>query len=171
MNPLAWLIGLILPACGFPRREGLPTPPPMDLAHIVRPASPNTALAAPEGFDPPPDIVTPPYPISRRPPVRAGPGRRRRPAAHLPGRALPRPASGALRGPQRGVQFPRPDHGAGYANGPGGSDPDRLFPQRLRPIRPRREPQARRHLACRATNKNSPIQREIIRSCVVSAPF
>lgn len=35
----------------------------MDPAQIVRPASPNTALAAPERFDPPPDIVTPPYPI------------------------------------------------------------------------------------------------------------
>ena len=63
MNPLAWLIGLILPACGFPAAEGLPTPPPMDTAQIVRPASPNTALAAPEGFNPPPDIVTPAYPV------------------------------------------------------------------------------------------------------------
>jgi uncharacterized protein (DUF1499 family) len=63
MNPIAWLIGLVLPACGFPAAEGLPTPPRMDVAHIVRPATPNTALAAPEGFDPPPDIVTPPYPV------------------------------------------------------------------------------------------------------------
>jgi uncharacterized protein (DUF1499 family) len=39
----------------------------MDTAHIVRPASPNTALAAPEGFDPKPDITTPPY---RAPPDR-----------------------------------------------------------------------------------------------------
>jgi hypothetical protein len=63
MNPLAWLIGLLLPACGFPAAEGLPTPPLMDIAHIVRPASPNTALAAPDGFTPPPDIVTPHYRI------------------------------------------------------------------------------------------------------------
>jgi uncharacterized protein (DUF1499 family) len=61
MSPLAWLLGLALPACGFPGAEGLPTPPLMDTAHIVRPPSPNTALAAPAGFDPPPDIVTPRY--------------------------------------------------------------------------------------------------------------
>jgi uncharacterized protein (DUF1499 family) len=61
MNPLAWLIGLVLPACGFPAAEGLPTPPLMDVAHIVRPASPNTALAAPEGFTPAVDILTPHY--------------------------------------------------------------------------------------------------------------
>lgn len=64
MNPIAWLIGLMLPACGFPAAEGLPTPPPMDVAQIVRPASPNTALAAPKGFSPPPDIVTPSYPVA-----------------------------------------------------------------------------------------------------------
>jgi uncharacterized protein (DUF1499 family) len=50
MNPLAWLIGLVLPACGFPAAEGLPTPPPADVTHLVRPATPNTALAAPKGF-------------------------------------------------------------------------------------------------------------------------
>ncbi|MDR3533751.1 MAG: DUF1499 domain-containing protein [Rhodopila sp.] len=59
MSPLAWLIGLALPACGFPAAQGLPTPPLMDVAHIVRPASPNTALAAPAGFSPAPDIVIP----------------------------------------------------------------------------------------------------------------
>jgi uncharacterized protein (DUF1499 family) len=63
MNPMAWLIGLILPACGFPAAEGLPTPRPMETTQIVRPTSPNTALAAPEGFNPPPDIVTPSYPL------------------------------------------------------------------------------------------------------------
>lgn len=63
MNPLAWLIGLVLPACGFPAAEGLPTPLPMDVTHIVRPASPNTALAAPDGFSPPADIVTPRYKV------------------------------------------------------------------------------------------------------------
>lgn len=63
MNPLAWLIGLVLPACGFPAAEGLPAPPVMDVAQIVRPSSPNTALAAPSGFSPAPDIVTPPYKV------------------------------------------------------------------------------------------------------------
>jgi uncharacterized protein (DUF1499 family) len=61
MNPLAWLISLVLPACGFPSAEGLPVPSPLDVAHLVRPSSPNTALAAPEGFVPPPDIVTAHY--------------------------------------------------------------------------------------------------------------
>jgi uncharacterized protein (DUF1499 family) len=61
MNPLAWLIGLVLPVCGFPAAEGLPMPPVMDVAHLVRPSTPNTALAAPQGFNQPPDIVTPPY--------------------------------------------------------------------------------------------------------------
>jgi uncharacterized protein (DUF1499 family) len=63
MNPLAWMLGLLLPACGAPGAHGLPVPPLMDTAHIVRPASPNTALAAPAGFAPPPDIVTPVFPI------------------------------------------------------------------------------------------------------------
>jgi uncharacterized protein (DUF1499 family) len=63
MNPLAWLLGLLLPACGATGAHGLPMPRPMDVTHIVRPASPNTALAAPSGFIPPPDIVTPVYPV------------------------------------------------------------------------------------------------------------
>ena len=63
MNPLAWLLGLVLPACGAAGAHGLPVPPPMDVTHIVRPASPNTALAAPNGFSPPPDIATPVYPV------------------------------------------------------------------------------------------------------------
>jgi uncharacterized protein (DUF1499 family) len=61
MSPLAWLLGLALPACGYPAAEGLPTPPLLDIAHIVRPATPNTMLAAPQGSNPPPDIVTPRY--------------------------------------------------------------------------------------------------------------
>lgn len=61
MNPIAWLIGLVLPACGFAGADGLPTPQPMDIAHLARPSSPNTALAAPAGFSPLPDIVTPAY--------------------------------------------------------------------------------------------------------------
>jgi uncharacterized protein (DUF1499 family) len=64
MSPLTWLLGLVLPACGFPAAEGLPTPLPMDIAHIVRPSSPNTALAASEGFVPSPDVVTPRYGVA-----------------------------------------------------------------------------------------------------------
>jgi uncharacterized protein (DUF1499 family) len=66
MTPLAWLVGLFLPACAAVGARGLPTPPPMDTAHISRPASPNTALAAPAGFQPPPDIVTPDYAVSAK---------------------------------------------------------------------------------------------------------
>ena len=62
MTPLAWLLGLLLPACGAVGAHGLPVPPPMDVADISRPASPNTALAAPAGFHLAPDIVTPEYP-------------------------------------------------------------------------------------------------------------
>lgn len=64
MTPLAWLAGLFLPACAAVGAGGLPVPPPMDMAHISRPASPNTALGAPAGFQPAPDIVTPVYPAS-----------------------------------------------------------------------------------------------------------
>jgi len=63
MNPLAWLIGLVFPACGFPPADGLPTPRSMDVAHIVRPSSPNIAVAAPDGFAPSPDPAGPTPPI------------------------------------------------------------------------------------------------------------
>ena len=33
------------------------------MTHIERPASPNTALAAPAGTDPAPDIVTPVFAV------------------------------------------------------------------------------------------------------------
>lgn len=61
MNLLGWLVGLALPACGFSGALGLPTPAVMDTAAIVRPPTPNTALAAPADFRPAPDIVTPSY--------------------------------------------------------------------------------------------------------------
>jgi uncharacterized protein (DUF1499 family) len=61
MTPLAWLIGFMLPACAASGAQGLPQPQPIDMQRIERPASPNTALAAPAGFAPPPDVVTPTY--------------------------------------------------------------------------------------------------------------
>ena len=64
MNPLAWLIGLALPACGFAAADGLPKPPLMDTTAIVRPSSPNTVLAAPVGVIPAPDVVTETYQIA-----------------------------------------------------------------------------------------------------------
>ncbi len=61
MNPLAWFVGLLLPACALAGAAGVPVPSGMDFAHIERPATPNTALAAPAGFQPAPDIVTQRY--------------------------------------------------------------------------------------------------------------
>jgi uncharacterized protein (DUF1499 family) len=61
MTPLAWLIGFVLPACAASGTHGLPQPQPIDMQRIERPGSPNTALAAPAGFAPPPDVVTPTY--------------------------------------------------------------------------------------------------------------
>jgi len=63
MSPLGWILGLILPACAVAGANGLPVPPLLDVAHIERPVSPNSALAAPAGWAPKPDIVTPVYPV------------------------------------------------------------------------------------------------------------
>jgi hypothetical protein len=63
MTPFAWLIGLILPACGAPAAQGLPTPALLDFGHLQRPASPNSAFAAPAGTAPTPDILTPAFAI------------------------------------------------------------------------------------------------------------
>ena len=56
MTALAWLLGLILPACGADGAAGLPTPVPMDITRIERPATPNTFLAGPADMKP--DLVT-----------------------------------------------------------------------------------------------------------------
>ncbi len=63
MTPLAWLLGLFLPACAASGAAGLPTPAPMDMKHLARPASPNSALAGPAGSQPAPDLVTPRFPL------------------------------------------------------------------------------------------------------------
>lgn len=55
-------LALLLPGCGD-GVAGIPVPGPMDMARIVRPSSPNTALAAPDGFRPTPDLVTPVYAV------------------------------------------------------------------------------------------------------------
>jgi len=57
-------MGLLLTGCSGHGAAGLPVPPPMDFAHLVRPSTPNTALAAPAGFSPTPDIVTRRYDVS-----------------------------------------------------------------------------------------------------------
>jgi hypothetical protein len=58
LTALAWLLGLILPACGAEGAAGLPVPPPMDMTRIERPATPNTFLAGPAEMRPKPDAVT-----------------------------------------------------------------------------------------------------------------
>ncbi len=63
MTLLGWLLGLVLPACAAMGASGLPVPPLMDATHIERPATPNTALAAPADFSPRPDIATAVYPV------------------------------------------------------------------------------------------------------------
>lgn len=60
MTSLAWLLGLILPACGAAGAAGLPPPVYMDMTHIERPATPNTFLAGPAGMRPAPDLVLEP---------------------------------------------------------------------------------------------------------------
>ena len=66
MRLFALLLGLLLPGCSGDGAEGLPVPPPLDFAALVRPATPNTALAAPSGFQPQPDIVTRRYDLPPR---------------------------------------------------------------------------------------------------------
>lgn len=61
MRLAALLLALILPGCRGTGAEGLANPDPIDMGRLVRPASPNTALAAPQGFVPAPDIVTRSY--------------------------------------------------------------------------------------------------------------
>jgi uncharacterized protein (DUF1499 family) len=63
MTPLAWIIGWFLPACAAAGALGLPHPALMDMGRLQRPTSPNTALAAPAGTTPAPDIVTPRYAV------------------------------------------------------------------------------------------------------------
>ena len=70
MFPFSWLIGLLLPACASTGAAGLPVPPPIDLAKLERPATPNTALAGPAmpgrhaATAWPPDLVTPLYHVA-----------------------------------------------------------------------------------------------------------
>jgi hypothetical protein len=65
---LGWLMGLVFPACAAAGAGGLPPPQAIDFAALARPATPNTALAAPVGATPVvPDIVLAPLP---HPPAR-----------------------------------------------------------------------------------------------------
>jgi uncharacterized protein (DUF1499 family) len=64
MRLLPLLVGLLMPACAQEGVGGLPPAAPIDFASLTRPATPNTALAAPAGFSPTPDIVTHPYKLA-----------------------------------------------------------------------------------------------------------
>jgi uncharacterized protein (DUF1499 family) len=61
---LPLLLGLALSGCRGDGAQGIAVPAPMDMAAIVRPSSPNTALAAPAGFQPEPDIVVPQFKVA-----------------------------------------------------------------------------------------------------------
>jgi uncharacterized protein (DUF1499 family) len=61
---LALLASLVFPACAHSGTGGLPPARPIDPLAIARPSTPNTALAAPAGFSPQPDIETPLYKVA-----------------------------------------------------------------------------------------------------------
>lgn len=63
MYLLALVASLVFPACARSGIGGLPPARYIDPGAIVRPATPNTALAAPAGFSPRPDIETPLYKV------------------------------------------------------------------------------------------------------------
>lgn len=63
MYLLALVASLVFPACARAGIGGLPPARYIDPHGITRPATPNTALAAPAGFSPAPDIVTPVYKV------------------------------------------------------------------------------------------------------------
>ena len=64
MSVPGWLVGLVLPLCATQGAQGVVAPvAPATLRGIVRPGSPNHALAAPAGFSPAPDVVTPAYAV------------------------------------------------------------------------------------------------------------
>ena len=56
---LPLLLALLLPACRDHGTAGIAPAVAIDMARLVRPATPNTALAAPAGFLPTPEIIIP----------------------------------------------------------------------------------------------------------------
>lgn len=55
------LLSLVFPACGQVGAAGITPPGPVDFTRLHLPHSPNKALAAPAGFSPKPEFVTPRY--------------------------------------------------------------------------------------------------------------
>jgi uncharacterized protein (DUF1499 family) len=66
LTALAWLLGLILPACGADGAAGLARPVLMDMTRIERPATPNTFLAGPADMRPEPDLALEPQSLPAR---------------------------------------------------------------------------------------------------------
>jgi uncharacterized protein (DUF1499 family) len=62
MRLLPWVIGLYLPLCATQGAQGIPAPGLVDLAHFAR-AKYSTVLIAPQGFNPPPDMIAPSFPV------------------------------------------------------------------------------------------------------------
>ena len=161
MTPLAWFLGLLLPACAASGAAGLPAPALMTMDHIVRPASPNTALAAPAGSQPAPDLVTPRFPLPAPRlyqllvAVAAGSSRGRFSAAQYAGERQTHFVA-------RSAVFNFPDLVTAQVDrgGSGRQHARAVFAQRVRLFRPRREPAAVEHLACRLQTKiNHPDER------------
>jgi uncharacterized protein (DUF1499 family) len=61
---LPLLLSLVFPACGKPGAQGVAPPGVVDFARLTLPKTPNKALAAPAGFTPTPDLITPRYKVS-----------------------------------------------------------------------------------------------------------
>ncbi len=162
MTPLAWLIAFVLPACGAAGAGGLPTPALLDMSHIQRPASPNTALAAPAGTDPAPDIVTPAFPVA--PP-------RLYDAVLAVAAEQPRTFLAAAYPAQRQVHFVARSAWFNFPDlvtaqiGDGGTRNQyarAIFAQCVWPFRPGRESPARDRMACGVADQDQPSQREIV---------
>jgi uncharacterized protein (DUF1499 family) len=61
---LPLILSVVFPLCATPGAKSVPAPGILDFAHLTLPTSPNKALAAPAGFNPKPDLVTPPYKLA-----------------------------------------------------------------------------------------------------------
>lgn len=61
---LPLLLSLVFPACGKVGAQGVAPPGVVDFSQLILPKTPNKSLAAPAGFTPSPDIVTPHYKVS-----------------------------------------------------------------------------------------------------------
>ena len=126
------------------------------MTHIQRPASPNTALAAPAGADPAPDIVTP---------VFAVPASRLYDAVIAVAADQPRTFLAAAYPAERQVHFVARSAWLNFPDlitaqigeaGRGGKHPRAVFTQRLWLFRPWREPAAPERLACRRADQDRP---------------